>query len=199
MTDDKIGRGVMPDLMLMLGGNSLVNEIDAILPQTQCGKCSFPGCKPYATAIAEGRADINQCPPGGEEGIRKLAQLLRVKPKPLNPDNGAIKPRAVAFINEQMCIGCALCLPACPVDAIVGAAKQMHTILTSECTGCELCIAPCPVNCISMLPLPEEIPSDKWQDLADAARVRYEFHLLRIEREQQEKVERLALRDRQTQ
>ena len=199
MTDDKIGRGVMPDLMLMLGGNSLVNEIDAILPQTQCGKCSFPGCKPYATAIAEGRADINQCPPGGEEGIRKLAQLLGVATKPLNPDNGAIKPRSVAFINEQICIGCALCLPACPVDAIVGAAKQMHTILTSECTGCELCIAPCPVDCISMLPLPEEIPTDKWQDLADAARMRYEFHLLRIEREQQERAKKLALRDRQTQ
>ena len=144
-------------------GNPLVDQIDAILPQTQCGQCSFPGCKPYATAIAEGRADINQCPPGGEEGIRKLAELLGVEAKPLNAENGAVKPKAVAYIDENTCIGCTLCIQACPVDAIAGAAKQMHTIIASECTGCELCVAPCPVDCISMVPLKEKIATWKWQ------------------------------------
>ena len=144
-------------------GNPLVDQIDAILPQTQCGQCSFSGCKPYATAIAEGRADINQCPPGGEDGIRKLAELLGVEAKPLNAKNGAVKPKAVAFIDENTCIGCTLCIQACPVDAIAGAAKQMHTIIASECTGCELCVAPCPVDCISMVPLKEKITTWKWQ------------------------------------
>ena len=185
-----------PAIKFKVEGNPQVNQIDALLPQTQCGKCGFPGCKPYATAIAEGRADINQCPPGGEEGIRKLAELLGVQAKPLNPENGVVKPRAVAFIDEQTCIGCALCIPACPVDAIVGAVKQMHSIIASECTGCELCIAPCPVDCISLLPLPEEITPLEWQASANAARERYEFHLLRIEREQQEKIEKLARLDR---
>lgn len=174
----------------------ILNKIDVLLPQTQCGQCGFPGCKPYASAIAEGRADINQCPPGGDEGIRRLAELLGVKAKPLNPENGTFKPKAVAFIDEQACIGCTLCIPACPVDAIVGAAKQMHTIIASDCTGCELCIAPCPVDCISLLPLPEETIPLGWQAAADAARERYEFHLLRIEREQQEKIEKLARRDK---
>ena len=144
-------------------GNPLVDQIDAILPQTQCGQCSFPGCKPYATAIAEGRADINQCPPGGEEGIRKLAELLGVEAKPLNAENGTVKPKAVAFIDENTCIGCTLCIQACPVDAIAGAAKQMHTIIAAECTGCELCVVPCPVDCISMVPLQEIITTWKWQ------------------------------------
>ncbi|MGA8149198.1 MAG: electron transport complex subunit RsxB [Gallionellaceae bacterium] len=143
-------------------GNPLVEKIDAILPQTQCGQCGYPGCKPYATAIAAGEADINKCPPGGEEGIRKLADLLGVEVKPFG-DGVAPKPKAVAFIDENICIGCTLCMQACPVDAIVGAAKQMHTIVISECTGCELCIAPCPVDCISMEPLPQGIQSWKWQ------------------------------------
>ena len=144
-------------------GNPLVDQIDAILPQTQCGQCSFPGCKPYATAIAEGRADINQCPPGGEEGIRKLAELLGVEAKPLNAENGSVKPKAVAFIDESTCIGCTLCIQACPVDAIAGAAKQMHTIIAAECTGCELCVAPCPVDCISMEPIAEDVATWKWK------------------------------------
>ncbi|MGO8754608.1 MAG: electron transport complex subunit RsxB [Gallionellaceae bacterium] len=143
-------------------GNPLVEKIDAILPQTQCGQCGYPGCKPYATAIAAGEADINKCPPGGEEGIRKLADLLGVEVKPFG-EGVAPKPKAVAFIDENICIGCTLCMQACPVDAIVGAAKQMHTIVISECTGCELCIAPCPVDCISMEPLPQGIQSWKWQ------------------------------------
>jgi electron transport complex protein RnfB len=142
-------------------GNPLVEKIDAVLPQTQCGQCGFPGCMPYAEAIAKGEADINMCPPGGEEGIHKLAELLGVDFKPFGEGAGP-RAKAVAFIDEQNCIGCTLCLQACPVDAIVGAAKQMHTIIAAECTGCELCIAPCPVDCISMRPLPESIQTWKW-------------------------------------
>lgn len=141
----------------------LVQKIDAILPQTQCGQCGFPGCKPYATAIAAGEADINQCPPGGEEGIRKLSELLGVEPKPLNAEHGVTKPKSVAVIDENICIGCTLCIQACPVDAILGAAKHMHTIIASECTGCELCLPPCPVDCISMVPIQEDISTWKWK------------------------------------
>ena len=143
--------------------NPLVEKIDAILPQTQCGQCGFPGCKPYATAIAAGEADINQCPPGGEDGIRKLSELLGVEFKPLNAEHGEPKPKSVAVIDENICIGCTLCIQACPVDAILGAAKQMHTIIASECTGCELCVAPCPVDCIGMQPIGEEIANWKWR------------------------------------
>jgi electron transport complex protein RnfB len=144
-------------------GDPMVERIDAILPQTQCGQCGFPGCKPYATAIAKGEADINLCPPGGEEGVKKLAELLGVEPKPLDESHGVTKPKSVAFIDENICIGCTLCLQACPVDAILGAAKQMHTIIASECTGCELCVAPCPVDCIYMVQLKEDLTSWKWR------------------------------------
>ena len=144
-------------------GDPLVDKIDAILPQTQCGQCGFPGCKPYATAMANGEADINRCPPGGEEGIRKLADLLGREFKELNAENGVEKPKSVAFIDEQRCIGCTLCLQACPVDAIAGAAKQMHTIIGSLCTGCALCIAPCPVTCITMEPVQETVDTWKWR------------------------------------
>jgi electron transport complex protein RnfB len=187
----------------------LIEKIDAILPQTQCGQCGFPGCKPYAIAISEGHADINQCPPGNEEGIQKLADLLGVKPKPLNTAHGLPKPKSIAFIDEQICIGCTFCIQACPVDAIVGAAKKMHTVISTECTGCELCIAPCPVDCISILPLRKQIvdaeyepylTSDKMlvrenemkKKAADRARVRYEHRLKRLEYEKEEKAERLA-------
>lgn len=144
-------------------GDPLVDKIDAILPQTQCGQCGYPGCKPYAQAIASGEADINQCPPGGEEGIRKLADLLGREFKPLSAEHGEEKPKAVAYIDETTCIGCTLCLQACPVDAIVGAAKQMHTIVADQCTGCELCIPPCPVDCISMVPITETVETWKWK------------------------------------
>ena len=144
-------------------GDPLVDKIDSILPQTQCGQCGFPGCRPYATAIANGEADINQCPPGGEEGIHNLADLLGREFKPLDEEHGVEKPKAVAVIDEQTCIGCTLCIQACPVDAIVGAAKQMHTVVEKECTGCELCVAPCPVDCITMEPLPETVKSWKWK------------------------------------
>lgn len=144
-------------------GDPLVEKIDAILPQTQCGQCSYPGCKPYAQAIANGEADINQCPPGGEEGIRSLADLLGREFKPLSEEHGVEKPKSVALIDEQTCIGCTLCIQACPVDAIVGAAKQMHTVIEPLCTGCELCIAPCPVDCITMEPVQETVETWKWK------------------------------------
>jgi electron transport complex protein RnfB len=154
-------------LKFKVEGDPLIARIDAILPQTQCGQCGFPGCKPYATAIAEGRADINQCPPGGDAGVHALADLLGpllgVEYKPLNADNGVEKPKAVAFIDEKTCIGCTLCIQACPVDAILGAAKHMHTIISSECTGCELCLAPCPVDCITMEPIDETPENWKWK------------------------------------
>ncbi|MEQ1533549.1 MAG: electron transport complex subunit RsxB [Sideroxydans sp.] len=143
-------------------GNPLVEKIDAVLPQTQCGQCGYPGCKPYAEAIAKGESDINLCPPGGDEGIHKLADLLGVEYKPFGGD-AQPKAKAIAFIDENTCIGCTLCIQACPVDAIVGAAKQMHTIIASECTGCELCLPPCPVDCISMDKIAEDISNWKWQ------------------------------------
>jgi electron transport complex protein RnfB len=141
-------------------GDPLIEKIDAVLPQTQCGQCGFPGCKPYATAIAKGEADINLCPPGGDDGVKQLAELLGVDVKPLDAEP---RPRAVAFIDENFCIGCTLCIQACPVDAILGAAKHMHTVIASECTGCELCISPCPVDCIHMLPIGQDLAGWKWK------------------------------------
>jgi len=141
-------------------GDPLVEKIDAILPQTQCGQCGYPGCKPYAEAISSGEAEINLCPPGGMDGVRKLADLLGREVKPLVAEE---KPKQVAIIDEQTCIGCTLCIQACPVDAIVGAAKQMHTIIGPLCTGCELCIPPCPVECIRMEPLSESLENWKWK------------------------------------
>ena len=131
---------------------SLVEAIDRLLPQTQCGQCGYPGCRPYATAIAAGTADINQCPPGGQAGIRALAGLLGREPKPLNPANGVEKAAVIALIVEEDCIGCTKCIQACPVDAIIGAPRRMHTVIASLCTGCELCLPPCPVDCIELVP-----------------------------------------------
>lgn len=132
---------------------SLADRIDALLPQTQCGKCDYDGCRPYADAIADGRADINQCPPGGTSTIRQLAELLGREPQPLNPRHGREQPPRVAVIDEELCIGCVKCIRACPVDAILGAAKMMHTVIPEQCTGCELCLEPCPVDCIAMEPI----------------------------------------------
>jgi electron transport complex protein RnfB len=127
---------------------SLAEQINRLLPQTQCRQCDFAGCRPYAEAIAEGKADINQCPPGGDAGIRALAVLLGVDTKPLNIEHGVHKPDSTVIIREAECIGCTKCIQACPVDAIIGASKMMHTVLADLCTGCNLCIPPCPVDCI---------------------------------------------------
>ena len=127
---------------------SLAEQINRLLPQTQCRQCDYPGCKPYAEAIAAGEADINQCPPGGDAGIRALALLLGVDAKALNSEHGEQKPDSVVIIREAECIGCTKCIQACPVDAIIGASKMMHTVLADLCTGCNLCIPPCPVDCI---------------------------------------------------
>ncbi len=138
--------------------NPLVEKINEILPQTQCGQCGYAGCKPYAMAISKEEAPINQCPPGGQQGIKALAELLGVEEIELNAENGEEKDaQEVAFIKEDECIGCTICIQNCPVDAILGAAKKMHTIIADECTGCELCVAPCPVDCIVMLKKPQKI------------------------------------------
>ena len=141
-------------------GDPLVEQIDAVLPQTQCGQCGYPGCKPYAEAIAEGD-DINKCPPGGEATIKKLADLMGVEPKPLDAAHGEEDVNKVAFIREDECIGCTKCIQACPVDAI-WVAKHMHTVITEECTGCDLCVDPCPVDCIDMVPIAQTTSTWKW-------------------------------------
>ncbi|WP_372988015.1 electron transport complex subunit RsxB [Marinobacter sp.] len=142
-------------------GNPLVDQIDALLPQTQCGQCGFPGCRPYAEAIAQGEA-INKCPPGGESTIKALADLLDVEPQPLDSEHGVEQARRVAVIREDECIGCTKCIQACPVDAILGAAKHMHTVIESECTGCDLCVEPCPVDCIDMVTIEPDIRTWTW-------------------------------------
>jgi electron transport complex protein RnfB len=162
----------------------LVQRIDAMLPQTQCTKCGYGGCRPYAEAIAAGGAGINQCPPGGDEGVRRLAQLLDCDPLPLNPENGAYRPPQVAVIDEDTCIGCTKCIQACPVDAIVGASKLMHTVIASWCTGCELCLPPCPVDCIELVAVPA-LPEP------DLSRERHESRARRLERDAREHAARL--------
>ena len=156
--------------------DDMTEKINSILPQTQCGKCDFSGCKPYANAIVEGKADINQCPPGGKTGILKIAHLLKVEYKPLNESHGVSKPREIAIIEEDKCIGCTLCILACPVDAILGASKSMHTVISEECTGCELCIEPCPVDCIIV----EKIKSNDAVTLRAQSQKRYDQKRLRV-------------------
>lgn len=136
----------------------IVEELDAILPQTQCGQCGYPGCKPYAQAIADGD-DINKCPPGGDAVMRQLAERMGIEPQNLE---GEEKPKLLAFIREDECIGCTKCIQACPVDAILGATRQMHTVISNECTGCELCVAPCPTDCIDMIPVAVTTQNWKW-------------------------------------
>ena len=165
---------------------ALTDAIDALLPQTQCTRCGYAGCRPYAAAVANGEADINQCPPGGDATIRALAATLGRAYRPLNPANGVETPPLVAVIDEERCIGCAKCLPACPVDAIVGAQRFMHTVVSAQCTGCELCLPPCPVDCIEMRPLTDaqgqplpvsDLP--RLQAQAPEHRRRYEAHVSR--------------------
>ena len=169
------------------------DDIDALLPQTQCTRCGYQGCRPYAEAIAAGAAPINQCPPGGAATIAALAALLHRDALPLNPVNGIEGPPLVALIDEATCIGCAKCLPPCPVDAIIGARKQMHTIITALCTGCELCIAPCPVDCISMVPR-SALADAPAAPAAAANRQRFCAHNERITRRGRERDALLASR-----
>ncbi len=150
-------------------GDPIADQVEALLPQTQCGQCSYPGCRPYAEAIANGEA-INKCPPGGEATIHALADLLDVEATPLDAEHGEENVKTVAFIREAECIGCTKCIQACPVDAILGAAKQMHTVIASECTGCDLCVEPCPVDCIDMLPIETTLQTWSW-DLPKQAEV----------------------------
>ena len=173
---------------------ALADAIDATLPQTQCTRCGYPACRPYAQAIASGEADFNQCPPGGQAGIVKLSALLGRDPKPLNPANGAEGPLQLAFIDEAACIGCTLCIQACPVDAILGASKQMHTVIASLCTGCELCVAPCPVDCIAMVPAPAPL-ADWTREKADHARQRFNARKTRLAREEVQRNSRLGQRN----
>ncbi len=171
-------------------------DIDRLLPQTQCTRCGYQGCLPYAEAIASGAANINQCPPGGTETIVALAALTGRALAPLSHDHGVEAAPTVAFIDEERCIGCTKCLPPCPVDAIVGAPRKMHTVVAELCTGCELCIAPCPVDCIAMLPLlASVVPGLALPDAGDS-RLRFDAHTERIARRAAERAATLAEKKR---
>jgi len=167
---------------------SLSLRILAVLPQTQCTRCGYPDCESYAHAIESQEAGINQCPPGGEEGIQRLSALTELPALALNPENGSEGPRHIAWIDEQWCIGCTLCISACPTDAILGASKQMHTVIEAACTGCELCLPVCPVDCIHLENV--TLGNSGWnawtQELADQAKKRYALKKLRLSKEQVE-------------
>lgn len=186
----------------MSRSDHLIEQLEDALPQTQCTKCGYPDCRGYAEALASGEALPNRCPPGGVEGIKRLSKILTpIYPQDafelhpsINPECGIERPRPVAFIDPQKCIGCTLCIQACPVDAIVGASKQMHVVLAEWCTGCDLCIPPCPVDCISMINVTDtQTGWNAWStDLADIARKRYHDREKRLDREQKDNDERLA-------
>jgi electron transport complex protein RnfB len=178
----------------MHGSNRLADAIDAELPQTQCTRCGFPDCRSYAEAIAAQAAPINRCPPGGAEGIHRLARLTGLPVQPLDDAHGREGPRSVAVIDETWCIGCTLCLKACPVDCIIGGPKQMHTVVEDDCTGCELCVPVCPVDCISLVNVSGDRTGwEAWSaEAAAAARESYAFHRERLVREQAEHEEWLA-------
>jgi electron transport complex protein RnfB len=177
----------------------LAARIDALLPQTQCTRCGYPTCREYADAIASGETDINHCPPGGAEGIEALARLLGRAPKPLDPANGIESRPLVAVIDEAACIGCTKCIQACPVDAIVGAAKRMHTILAAECTGCELCLPPCPVDCIALVAVDDKpLARERVMRRAAHARMRFDARNVRLAREREARDVRRAETARET-
>ena len=167
------------------------DRIDALLPQTQCTRCGYPGCRPYAEAIAAGAAEINRGPPGGQAGVRALAELLGRAELELDPECGVHAPLHLAWIREDECIGCLKCVQACPVDAIVGASKHIHTVIAERCTGCELCLPPCPVDCIDLVPAPAT--RDRMRE-ADAARERHAFRTFRLARDEAERDARLRAR-----
>ncbi len=170
-------------------------QINALLPQTQCTRCGYPDCASYAQAIEQGEAGINQCPPGGAEGVRRLAALTGLPELPLSPAHGAEGPRLLAVIDEAWCIGCTLCLKACPVDAIIGTNKHMHTVIEPDCTGCELCVPVCPVDCISLVPVHAEPAPTGWAawspDQAQRAQKQHAWHRARTQRAKAENDERL--------
>lgn len=173
----------------------LADRIDAVLPQTQCGQCGFEGCRPYAEAIAAGQAPINRCPPGGQRVVNKLALRTGRRALPLDTTLGAHKPPLIALIDEARCIGCTLCIQACPVDAIVGAQKSMHTVITAYCTGCELCLPPCPVDCIELVPAAIDYAESGGHPRGfdpSAARRRFDQRKLRLARVKAEQTARLA-------
>ena len=179
-----------------------IDSIDELLPQTQCRRCGYPSCRDYATALAQGRTSINRCPPGGDATIRSLASLLAVDQLPLATSCGVSRPLSVAFIDEGWCIGCTICIKVCPVDAIVGAAKLMHTVLAAQCTGCELCVQPCPMGCIEMLrvadhPQRSELPEVWTPALASLAKQRYfdrQARLIRAKQTRSMRAKRTSLR-----
>ena len=175
---------------------TLADRVEDLLPQTQCTKCGYAACRPYAEAVAVGTADYNQCPPGGAEGVARLAALLGKPVIPLNPANGVERPRPLAVIDESLCIGCTLCMQACPVDAILGAPKQMHTVIEALCTGCDLCVAPCPVDCIAMVPVTGAATGwDAWTEAqARAAREHHDQREARLARERDAAEARVAAR-----
>ena len=181
--------------MIPLGPDTpLVDRLDAALPQTQCTRCGYADCRAYAQAMADGEAGANRCPPGGAQGVQRLARLLDIAPTPLDPERGVEGERKLALIDEAWCIGCTLCIKACPVDCIVGAPKLMHTVIDALCTGCELCVPVCPVDCISMPPVtPGRSGWQAWSpQQADQARQRYAWHQERRVRDQREEAARMA-------
>ncbi|WP_186308691.1 electron transport complex subunit RsxB [Paraburkholderia sp. BCC1885] len=182
--------------MTVTDSRTLAERIEDLLPQTQCTKCGYAACRPYAEAVAAGTANYNQCPPGGAEGVARLAALLGKPVIPLNPENGVERPRPLAVIDESLCIGCTLCMQACPVDAILGAPKQMHTVIEALCTGCDLCVAPCPVDCIAMLPVTGAATGwEAWTAAqANAARAHHDRREARLARERNAAEARVAAR-----
>jgi electron transport complex protein RnfB len=185
---------VTEPLAEVTAASALADRLDAALPQTQCTRCGYPDCRRYAQAIAAGQAEINRCPPGGAEGVARLSALTGRPPLPLDAACGVEAPRQLAVIDEAWCIGCTLCIKACPVDCIVGAPRQMHTVIEASCTGCELCLPVCPVDCIALVPASGSRTGwDAWSPAqAGQARERYDFHRWRLTREQRENDQRLA-------